>query len=117
MFKMFLACLLIFFAFSPAFVWCEYALTWRVSVRMPTLSQSPMVGVLVAEFPAMIGVLTALPSSAKFPELIGVVGTSLSCSAKLSAWDRMLILVLLSSAKFSDADSASSSGDADELNA
>ena len=86
-------------------------------------------GVLVEEFPAMIGVLTALSSSAKFPasvgmclafpssvklpEFVGVVITSLSCSAKLSAWDRMLILALLFSAKFSAADSASSSGDAD----
>ena len=75
-----------------------------------------MVGVLAAELPAMIGVLMALPSSAKFPELVSVVVTPLSSSAKLSALDRMLILALPSSVKFSAPDSASSSGDADELN-
>ena len=87
------------------------------------------VGVLAAELPAMIGVLTALPSSAKFParvgrfpvllssaklpELVGVVVTSLSSSSKLSSLERMLILALPSSAKFSAADSASWSGDTD----
>ena len=73
------------------------------------------VGVLAAEFPEMM--FLAFPSSAKLPELVGVVVTPLSSSAKLSALDGMLILALPSSAKFSAADSASSSGDADELNA